>query len=246
MTALTALGSRPALSNTLPAATQAEGATANARPASISGNGTAPLPAVTPVSLSEAGIKLSKSLTEHAEVVGDRTSGLAGDFVTSFAKQLFGDSAQGASISFDNISLDTSSSVEAALHGGTATLNLSDSAHFIGTGKIVTNDGQSFDFQVEVQYDAHITAASNDAAAVSSPDVLALTGRALPAISFPGGLGDLFKLLGRDLQATVPAENGNSGGNLSLRLLRLVNTAALLAPRAAASAYPQAASEATA
>ena len=238
MTALTALGSRPAPSNTLPAATQAEGVTANAKPASVTGNGTAPLPVVTPVSLSEAGIKLSKSLTEHAEVLGNRTTGLASDFVTSFAKQLFGDSADGAAITFDHASVATSTSLEAA-----ATLHLSDSAHFIGTGKIVTSDGQSFDFQVEVQYDANIQAS---APAVSAPDVLALTGRSLPAISFPGGLGDLFKLLGRDLQATIPASNGNSGGNLSLRLLRLVNTAALLAPRAAANAYPQAPSDAAA
>ena len=73
-------------------------------------------------------------------------------------------------------------------------------------------------------------------AALSAPDALALTGTQLPAIKFPGSLADLFDLLGRALQQPGPAnpsraDNG-ADGNLTLRLQRLVNSAALLAPRA--------------
>ena len=57
----------------------------------------------------------------------------------------------------------------------------------------------------------------------------------MPAIKFPGSLADLFKLLGRQLEVSADAgKNDGNGGNLSLRLIRLVNSAALLAPRARA------------
>ncbi|MDM5175833.1 hypothetical protein PO883_01245 [Massilia sp. DJPM01] len=74
--------------------------------------------------------------------------------------------------------------------------------------------------------------------------MLVLTGKPLPPVKFPGSLNELFKLLGRELSAPVngtAGENGDSvGGNLSLRLLRLVDRAALLAPRPRADEPPAA------
>ena len=144
----------------------------------------------------------------------------------------------------------------------TAALGLSESAHFTGKGTITTADGHTVQFEIDVQYEADIYASSSthsgpaaapaaaatqsaapssapaasSQAALSAPDALALTGTQLPAIKFPGSLADLFDLLGRALQQPGPpnpsrADNG-ADGNLTLRLQRLVNSAALLAPRA--------------
>lgn len=106
----------------------------------------------------------------------------------------------------------------ALFSGPQAVLDPDASAHLTGSAPITTNDGQRFDVEVEVTYRTR--------ALLAAPDTAALTGQALPAIQFPGSLNDLFKLLGRQL-----ASDRGTEGELTLRLTRLVDRTALLAPR---------------
>lgn len=107
----------------------------------------------------------------------------------------------------------------AALFSGPKPLLAADaSARLSGSAPIATNDGQRFELEIEVDYRSR--------ALLAAPDTATLTGQALPAIKFPGSLNDLFKLLGRQL-----ASDGGPEGDLTLRLTRLVDRAALLAPR---------------
>ncbi|PHV06978.1 hypothetical protein CSQ96_13520 [Janthinobacterium sp. BJB412] len=112
------------------------------------------------VTLSSSGIDLQK----RVDSVGNATVDLAQNLLGSFAQALFGDAAKGAQISFDSVSLDTSSSYGALVQhssgpngsSDTAAFQLSDSSHFLGKGTITTADGRKFDFEVEVQYEARI------------------------------------------------------------------------------------------
>ncbi len=171
------------------------------------------------------------------------------------AKVAYNMSSFTSSASYSASSSD-SSDATSSTHNNT--FNLSESASFTGTGQITTGDGRVFDFELSVKYEASLdastsstsntsnassaSAASNaDAAAASAPsktpaieapDVLVLTGKPLPAIKFPGSLDDLFKLLSRELRTQVSGgSDNNGGGDLTLRLMRLVDKAALLAPR---------------
>jgi hypothetical protein len=249
MSATTAIGNKPIQSTYLPAGVQAGGKAAGALTAGASGNGVARLPVVEPVSQLADTVSLSKQgLETRAAELGADTVKLAQTFIDNFAKKLFGGGAAGSEVTFDSFSVNTQASVEAGASatsgadGSTtsAYLKLSESASFVGKGQITTTDGQTFEFEIEINYEASVEASgsqtSSRPANIASPDLLALTGRALPAIEFPGSLADLFKLLGRELQVSVPKnpnrpEDGDQG-NLTLRLLRLVNSAALLAPRA--------------
>jgi hypothetical protein len=246
MSTTPAIGSKPIQSTYLPANAQAGGKAAGAQTATASGAIPAQLRVVEPVAPTADTVSLSKqSLAPRADL-GKGTLDLAQQFISNFARKLFGDAAKGADVSFESATLSTSASFAAGASetsgaDGTvrsATLNASESASFIGKGTITTSDGQSFDFEIEVRYEANVQAQATQTVerpTLSAPDALALTGKQLPAIEFPGSLDDLFKLLGRDLQLSVPNGQGNDdgqNGNLSLRLLRLVNSAALLAPRA--------------
>ena len=112
------------------------------------------------VKLSSSGIDLQK----RVDSVGNATVDLAQNLLGSFAQSLFGDAAKGAQISFDSVSLDTSSSYGALVQhssgpngsSDTAAFQLTDSSHFLGKGTITTADGRKFDFEVEVQYEAKI------------------------------------------------------------------------------------------
>ena len=112
------------------------------------------------VTLSRSGIDLQK----RVDSVGNATVDLAQNLLGSFAQSLFGDAAKGAQISFDSVSLDTSSSYGALVQhssgpngsSDTAAFQLTDSSHFLGKGTITTADGRKFDFEVEVQYEARI------------------------------------------------------------------------------------------
>jgi hypothetical protein len=249
MSNLSALGTRP-IQTTLSRTVTQDSAAAGAQ-ASASGRVLAQLPVVDAVSLSSASVALSQqALNARLAQLGDKTVDLAQSFIGNFAQSLFGDAAKGATFTFDamSVSADTSltASVEhfsnAAGSVDAAALQFNESASFIGRGKIATSDGQSFDFEIEVRYAASVTATSARASTaqqapaaqepVSPPDTLALTGKELPAIKFPGSLADLFKLLGRQLDVSADSgKNDDGGGNLSLRLIRLVNSAALIAPR---------------
>jgi hypothetical protein len=204
------------------------------------------------VSLSRGGLDLSaQALLDRTDALGNATLDVAQDFLNSFTRSLLGDAADGATIRFDSASLSVESGFAAATRhregpNGTfdaAAFRLSESSHFIGKGSITTADGQSYAFEIEVQYQARIEGSvatlSRDGAGDTAPAAPAGTGGAaddalptleLPNINFPGSLNDLFRLLGQqlrgDLQAPPPAEGGAArGGSLSLRMLNLVREA---------------------
>ena len=251
MSNLSVLGSRPIQSPSSRTALQEGFATATA---SASGRVPAQLPAVEPVAPPSGSVSLSQqALNTRLAQLGDKTVDVAQRLIGSFAASLFGDAAKGATFSFDAISLSADTSLSASTSHissaagtvDTAALQFDESASFIGRGKIVTSDGQSFDFEIEVKYAASLSAAGSRTGAaqpapaeqepLGTPDALALTGKQLPEIKFPGSLADLFKLLGRQMEVSADSgKNDGNGGNLSLRLIRLVNSAALLAPRARA------------
>jgi hypothetical protein len=248
MSTLTApLGSRP-IQSLLNRTTAHDGAAAQL--ASASGKVPAKLPVVDPVAPSSDRVVLSQqALNSRLAQLGDQTVDVAEKLIDSFTQNLFGDAAKGASFKFDAISLSANTSVSAMVQHSSdaastfdaAALQLNESSHFIGRGQIVTSDGQSFNFEIEIKYEASATVAAAQSTSQQAshapeqlplPDAVALTGKQLPAIKFPGSLADLFKLLGRQLEVSADSgkSDGNSG-NLSLRLIRLVNSAALIAPR---------------
>jgi hypothetical protein len=249
MSNLSAVASRPIQSSLQRTTTQDS---ADAQQAPASGKRPAPLQRVDPVSLSSGSIARSQqALNARVAELGDQTVDVAQRLVANFAASLFGDAAEGATFTFDAISLSAntslSTSVAHAENGAgqldAAALQLNESASFIGRGKIVTSDGHSFDFEIEIEYEASLNVSSTQTSTaqpaiatkepLAAPDTLALNGKQLPEIKFPGSLADLFKLLGRQLEVSADSgKNDGNGGNLSLRVIRLVNSAALLAPRA--------------
>jgi hypothetical protein len=208
-----------------------------------------------------------QALNSGLDRLGDQTVEAAHRFIGNIAESLFGDAAKGATFHLDTMSVavDTTSSAsretatDAVAGTEVAALQMNTSAAFIGHGTIATSDGQSFDFAIEVRYAASAQASAGTATGATgntadntnidsagsaatqqqpreTPDALTLTGMQLPAIAFPGSLADLFKMLGRQLTVSANSGQGN-GGDISLRLLRLVNTAALLAPRVRADSF---------
>jgi hypothetical protein len=244
MSNLSALGSRPIQS---PLFKPAQQESTVAQQASASGKVPARLPVVEPVALSSNNVSLSQeALNARVAELGDRTVDVAQNFLSKFAESLFGDAAKGATFNFSAISVTADTSLSTSVEHfenadgsvDTAALQFHESSSFIGRGQITTNDGQVFDFDIEVRYEASITATSQqtrsaEQAPAESQPMAALTGKQLPEVKFPGSLSDLFKLLGRELEVSADSgKNDGNKGNLSLRLIRLVNTAALLAPRA--------------
>lgn len=241
MSTVSALGSGPTQSAVSRAVAQDGGRGVGTQTASASGNIAARLPVVDPVTLSPGSVGLSQqAVNTRLAQIGTKTVDIAQKFINKFASELFGDAADGATFHVQTVSLEADASLNAAVQqtgsGQTSALSLSESAHFIGQGQIVTEDGQTYAFEIEVNYQASVAAAQSSLQNDSTPDLVALTGKHLPQIKFPGSLADLFRILGRQLDATTGGED--HGGNLSLRLLRLVNTAALLAPRAQSDATP--------
>ena len=201
------------------------------------------------VALSKKGLDLSaQGLAQRTDALGNATLDVAQDFLGNMARQMFGD---GASISFDSIDLSTASGYAAQASsstgaGGTrnaAAFSLAENAHFIGKGTITTADGQSFDFELEVQYESKISASaayetsneiqdSQDADADAGDDS-GLPTLQLPSMNFAGSLGDLFKMLGQQLQSSIynagqdsvdqtQSKPGDEVGSLRLRLLNLL------------------------
>jgi hypothetical protein len=242
MSFLSALSARPPASPLLPAAAQGGGRSVGAQVAPASGNVAPRLPVVDPVSLYNDNVSLSpQSMMNRVGELATSTVDVAQKFLDTFVGKLFGDAAKGATVSFDAVAVQAQSAYAASsTQDGTvrsSAFSLNESASFIGTGQLVTADGRSFDFELEVNYETSASVAAGQTATeprpaqVALPDVLVLTGKPLPPVKFPGSLDDLFKLLGRELEANVNNASGENGGNLSLRLLRLVDSAALLAPR---------------
>ncbi|WP_425251958.1 hypothetical protein ACPJXG_18580 [Janthinobacterium sp. NFX145] len=200
------------------------------------------------VALSKNGLDLSarglsaRGLSQRTDALGNATVDVAQDFLNNMTRQLFGD---GATVAFDSVDLQAGSSFSsgsASVSGAggssrAAAFSLDENAHFIGKGKITTADGQTFDFEVEVQYQSNISAGvleqtQNAAEEAGSADDTNLPAKELPATHFGGNLHDLFKLLGQQLQsnifnsnadgASASGKDGDLAGSLSLRLLKLV------------------------
>src|SRR5471032_1098361 len=153
MSTLSALGARALPTPTFPAATQQYGKTGRSHTASAAGNGGN--------STGDGSVSLSDDsiLQNRAATLGSATVDYAQNLLSSFSQQAFGDASKGETISFDSVSLDTSSvfaesaqQSSGANGSSSAAAGLSDSAHFIGKGTITTTDGRTFDFEVEVQY----------------------------------------------------------------------------------------------
>ncbi|WP_409026744.1 hypothetical protein OX462_18280 [Janthinobacterium sp. SUN098] len=213
------------------------------------------------VALSKNGLDLSaKGLSQRTDALGNATVDVAQDFLSNMTRQLFGD---GASISFDSVDLQAGSSFSSGSGsvsgaGGSsraAAFSLDENAHFIGKGKITTADGQTFDFEVEVQYQSNISAGVLEQTQGETPEATssedgALPAKELPATHFGGNLHDLFKLLGQQLQsnlyqgtsdgASASGKDGDLAGSLSLRLLKLVQPdAAVKADQKAVETTPE-------
>jgi hypothetical protein len=190
------------------------------------------------VSLSSNAVDLQKRVDQ----LGNRTVDMAQDLVGSFAKSLLGDNAKGARISFDSVSLESNASFAAgALHTASANgvsdalgFSLDENSHFLGKGTITTADGRKLNFEVEIQYEARMSAgaASNMAArrkdqADQNP-AMPLPEVEFPDIDFPGSLADLFRLMDRNISATLKQQNEqgqeSDAGNLTMRLLKLVDS----------------------
>lgn len=193
------------------------------------------------VALSKNGLDLSaQGLSRRTDALGNATVDVAQDFLSTMTRQLFGD---GAKVAFDSVDLQAGSSFSSGSAsvtgaGGSsraAAFSLDDNAHFIGKGKITTADGQTFDFEVELQYQSSISAgafaqAQGDTPQAASGDGDTVPAKQLPDTHFGGNLNDLFKLLGQQLQSSIfdsqsASASGNAGdqaGSLSLRLLKLV------------------------
>jgi hypothetical protein len=223
-------------SPTLPAFAQAAGKVASLPTAAASGIVAAQLPTVDPVTSRDDVVSLSKQgIQARGNELAVSTSDTAQSFIGKIAKTMFGDLAETASVSYNLGSLKSGvgAPTAAAENVRDVALDLKQNASFIGTGQIATQDGRSFDFEVAVKYKANTEeGAAPVKQSIEMPDVLVLTGKPLPAIEFPGSLNDLFKLLSRELRTEVSGSEGS--GNMTLRLQRLVDSAALLAPRARA------------
>lgn len=185
----------------------------------------------------------SVDLQSRVDSVGNDTIDLAQNLLGSFAQKLFGDDAKGATIAFDSVSLEASSTMSAGImqskgaNGVTnaAAFSLTDNSHFIGKGTITMEDGTRYDFEVEVQYQASMTASQSEGAKTEREKLIEQNpAMPLPAIDFPdidwpGSLNDLFKLMDKQVSGDVVSTNSKDGesadklGTLSMRLLSLVS-----------------------
>ncbi|MGX9730662.1 hypothetical protein ACWYXO_08490 [Janthinobacterium aestuarii] len=240
MSQLPALASRQPASNTL--AGQQPSRTGNSA-TGLAGSPLMQRTAQDVVALSKNGLDLSaKGLSQRTDALGNATVDVAQDFLSNMTRQLFGD---GATVAFDSVDLQAGasfSSGSASVSGPNgssraAAFSLDENAHFIGKGKITTADGQTFDFEVEVQYQSNISAGVLEQTQNETPETPASDDGVLPAkqlsdTHFGGNLHDLFKLLGQQLQsnlyqgmsdgASASGNDGDLAGSLSLRLLKLV------------------------
>ncbi|HEY1151781.1 MAG TPA: hypothetical protein VGF27_24615 [Pseudoduganella sp.] len=229
MNPLTPIGSRAY--QTFPTAQQTEGRQARANPINNAAGSDA-------VSLSSQALDMQQRVAD----LGNSTVDLAQNLLGSFAQDLFGDAAKGATFSFDAITLESSSTFAAGvMHSedangvtDTAALSLTDSSHFLGKGTITTADGRKFDFEIEIQYEASLQAGASSSVpsrrkeqADQNP-AMPLPTVEFPDIDFPGSLADLFKLMERNHEISVKQKDNegkdNELGKLSMRLMKLVNS----------------------
>jgi hypothetical protein len=209
------------LGSNLPASTRPGGT--NELKRSDSGN---------PVSLSSTGLDLQQRIG----ALGHATVDLAQNLLNGFAKDMFGDAMEGATVDFDSVSLESASSFAAGVMSSegadgvfnAAAFSLKDSSHFIGKGTITLADGQKYDFEIEVQYEASLQAGASSSVPSRRKELaeqnpaMPLPAVEFPDIDFPGSLADLFKLFDKPIGGDVKKDD-DTLGSLSLRLLKLVN-----------------------
>ncbi|UXY14858.1 hypothetical protein N8I74_16290 [Chitiniphilus purpureus] len=104
-------------------------------------------------------LQQGSALGERVGRLGQATVQMAQTFLGDFARTLFGDAAEGMQVQFDAFDLSASSSAGAALlqRGdglSAAAFELQDSSSFTGRGTLTTADGRTFEFEVEVRYQA--------------------------------------------------------------------------------------------
>ncbi|GGY21579.1 hypothetical protein GJV26_22830 [Massilia dura] len=243
MSSLSPLGTRGYQNTALAGATQQPARGSNAAQQAAASK------ASSNVALSSGAVDLQ----QRVDSLGNDTIDLAQNLLGSFAQRLLGDSARGATIAFDSVALEASSSMAAGTLrsegadgvSSASGFSLNESSHFLGKGTITLADGTKYDFEVEVQYEASMFAgyAGSEEAGQQKPSGqnLALPSFDFPEIDWPGGLGDLFKLMDKRISGDV--KDGQSGdvlGNLSVRLMQLVrNTQSLdtYAPPSPVKAY---------
>jgi hypothetical protein len=183
------------------------------------------------VALSGTGLDLQQRVAG----LGNATVDLAQNLLGNFAGKLFGDAMKGATIDFDSVSLESTSTFAAGtMHAegagritDAAAFSLTDSAHFLGKGTITLADGQKYDFEVEVQYEASMTAgaATRSDRAADEKSATALPTIEFPEIDWAGGLSDLFKLMDKQIAANIKRNDTQETlGTLSARLFKLVNS----------------------
>ncbi|XLZ70817.1 hypothetical protein ABT364_02310 [Massilia sp. SR12] len=231
MNSLNSIGPRSLQNNSLtPALQPQDGKTSRA-------NALQELSPDTPVSLSSGAIDLQK----RVDRLGNKTVDMAQNLIGSFAQKLLGDDAKGATIDFDSVELEASSSFAAGAlrsegaDGITQALgfSLNEDSHFIGKGTITTADGRKLSFEVEIQYETSMTATAASSVPSRRQDMaeqnpaMPLPEVEFPDIDFPGSLADLFRLMDRNISAAIK-QLGDDGqeqeaGNLSMRLLKMVD-----------------------
>ncbi|QZA81430.1 hypothetical protein [Deefgea piscis] len=104
------------------------------------------------------------ALQQRVDDLSSATLQMAGDLIGQFAKQLFGDQAQGMKIEFDTLSLSAESSFSAMQQSTqsaeqsrqVSAFRLSDASHFNGKGTLTTADGRRFEIEVDIRYEAKI------------------------------------------------------------------------------------------
>jgi hypothetical protein len=236
MNSLNSIGPRQFQSTSLsPATSQAESKSTRANAVKDVSSGSA-------VSLSSNAVDLQK----RVDRLGNQTVDMAQNLIGSFAKSLLGDNAEGATIAFDSVELETNASfATGALRTSGASgvteafgFSLSEDSHFLGKGTITTADGRKLNFEVEIQYESRTSAAASTSVP-SRREELAEQNPAMPLpevefpdIDFPGSLADLFRLMDRNISATIEQLGANGeegeGGNLTMRLLKLIDAEAPL------------------
>jgi hypothetical protein len=166
-----------------------------------------------PVSLSSTGLDLQQRIG----ALGHATVDLAQNLLNGFAKDMFGDAMEGATIDFDSVSLESASSFAAGVMSSegadgvfnAAAFSLKDSSHFIGKGTITLADGQKYDFEIEVQYEASLQAGASSSVPSRRKELaeqnpaMPLPAVEFPDIDFPGSLADLFKLFDKPIGGDV-------------------------------------------
>ena len=189
------------------------------------------------VSLSQAGIALSQRVDDLSRAAVS----VAQQFLSHFAQQVLGGNSEGLKISFDSAVVSASSqyaglvqhSSSASGSSDVAGFSLQDRSDFVGKGTITTADGQQYQFEVEVHFQASLqsvaasrTSNTADPASETKPQQ-AQNGDDRPLkLNFPGNASELGHLFHRgpiNVHFELPALDDGNGkprhGNLLLRLL---------------------------